>query len=50
MKGQVSGDWANMAQQELCKAKVKKRFTALRKKFNESSDTGNSQPRKAKRG
>jgi hypothetical protein len=24
--GTVSGDWANMAQQELCKAKVRKKF------------------------
>ena len=37
--GTVSGDWANMAQQELCKAKVRKRFSALKKKFNESQDS-----------
>ena len=39
--GTVSTDWANMAQQELCKAKVRKKFSALKKKFNESHDSSN---------
>ena len=37
----MSTDWANMAQQELCKAKVRKKFSALKKKFNESHDSSN---------
>jgi hypothetical protein len=37
--GTVSSDWANMAQQELCKAKVRRKFSALKKKFNESHDS-----------